>query len=106
DVNVACFQCLLGEQGRMPSSQDNGKLRVPLLDGLCGIHGVFDHRPGYHGDPEAESVLDLVKNTLLVIGRYRGIDDANLETSAEKWSRDRQEPQRRRGFNACKRWNK
>ena len=70
----------------MPSPQDNGKFRIPFLDRLRGIHGVLDHWAGYHGDPEAESVLDLVKNTLLVVGRNRGVDDANFETGAKKWS--------------------
>ena len=106
DVHIARFQRLDRKQRRMPAAQDDGELRIPILDGLGCIHGVFDHGSGHHRDAKTQSVLDLIENALLVVGSNGGVNDANVESSIEQRRGNSQEPQWRRGFNARKRWNK
>jgi hypothetical protein len=70
----------------MPAAEDDGKVRIPLLDGSGDLDGLADHGAGDEGDPETHGVADLLKDTLFVLGSDGGVDQNNLKARSEKRS--------------------
>src|SRR5579872_1817406 len=80
DVDVRRLECLCWQQRRMPAAKDDRELRIPPLDRLRYIHCLADHWPRYQGNSQAQRVLYLLKNALLIV-RFDGcVDDPNLVT--------------------------
>jgi hypothetical protein len=64
----------------MPTTQDDGKLRIPLLDGASNFGCFPDHRSGHKRDTKAESVSHFFEDAFLIVWRDGGINETNFES--------------------------
>ena len=91
------------QQRRVPSAQDDGEVRIPLLDGASNFNRFPDHRSGHKRDTKAECITYFFENALLIVWSDGGIDEADLVPSTLQRRCDRQNTQRRRRIGAGKR---
>ena len=52
-VDVGCLECLGRKQRRMPSAENDRKVRVPRFDGFGNLDRLSNHRSGHQRDAEA-----------------------------------------------------
>ena len=74
----------------MPSSEDDGEIRIPVLDRPRHFHRFPDHRPGHQRNPETKRIFDFVHDALFVVGLDRRVNDADFVPCVEQRRRDRQ----------------
>src|SRR4029077_12995128 len=87
----------------MPSAENHRKIGIPGFHGSSNLHCFADHWTGDKGDAQAKSVLHFFEDALLVVWCDGGVDQADGITSAQEWSGDCQQSQRRRCITAGKR---
>ena len=63
----------------MPTTQDDGERRIPLLDGASNFDRFPDHRAGHKRDTKAECVSHFFEDAFFVVWRDGGINEANLK---------------------------
>src|SRR4051795_9424986 len=90
----------------MPAAEYDREIRIPLLDRFSNLDCFTNHRSGDQRDSEAESVLNLFKNALFVVGSDRRVDDADVVSRFEQRRRDGKDSQRSRSLNAGERGDK
>src|ERR1700761_4264565 len=78
----------------MPTAQNDRKIGIPCLDGARNFHRLPNHRPGNERNTKAQRIAHFLEYSLGVIGRDRGIDNADLVSGAKQRCGDRQDTQR------------
>src|SRR5580704_2126309 len=105
-VDIRGLERLCRQERGVPSTQDDGEVRIPLFDGSRNFNRFPDHRSGHKRDTKAEGVTHFFEYALFVVWSDRRINEANLIAGTKQWRRNRQDTQGRRRIGTSERREK
>src|SRR3569833_3631619 len=84
DIDAIGGERLIGQERRMPATEDNRFIRITKLDGPRYPYRLANHRARYQGHGEAQRVLHFVDDGLLEVRGDGGIDQPHLVSGAQQ----------------------
>src|ERR1700733_11123102 len=105
-VDIRGLQRLCGQKRRMPSAQDDGKIRIPFFNGTSDFDCLPDHWTGHKRDTKAEGIAHFFEHALFIIWSDGGIDQAYLISGPKQRCRNSQNAQGRSRIRTCEGWEK